>query len=153
MEKRPLLALLLLFLLLPGASGAAEIEISKLDRAKSDARRDAFSKWMSSDDFEAFYEEQKTAGKYLIYVEGSGGFEYRGIFGEVEPKGWFYNHAATEEMLIRSNKEYTSRGLKLMTLSKSRSDRYGVIWVTERTFAAVSVQLEKYGIALARIEE
>jgi hypothetical protein len=41
--------------------------------------------------------------------------------------------------------------MKLMTLSESRSDRYSPIWVTERTFAEVSAQLEQYGIGLAKI--
>jgi len=153
MKILSILAVSVLFVLMPCAAGAVEIEVSELDRAKSDERRDAFSDWMSSDEFEVFNEEQKKAGKFLIYTEGNGGREYRGIYGEVEPNGWFYNTAATEEMMIRSHKDYTSRGLKLMTLSKSRSDRYGVIWVTERSFAEVSAQLEKFGIGLGKISE
>lgn len=43
--------------------------------------------------------------------------------------------------------------MKLLTLSESRSDRYSAVWISERGFAEVSAQLEKYGIGLGEIEE
>jgi len=75
----------------------------------------------------------------------------RGKLGSSLSKGWHYCYGATEETLIRRNREHVAAGMKLMTLSESRSDRYSPIWVTERTFAEVSAQLEQYGIGLAKI--
>ena len=148
---RSALAFLLLFALPACVVARDKIEPSELDRKKSDVRRAAFSEWMTSKDFEAFNEKQKAAGKYAIYIEDNGGYEYRGIFGKIDPKGWYYYYGAKRETLLGKHGEHTAAGLKLMTLSESRSDRFSAIWVTERTFAEVSAQLVEYGIGLATI--
>lgn len=130
-----------------------EIVVSKLDRSKSSEQREAFSDWYSGSDWEIFFEEQKNQGKYLIYVEGNGKGEYRGIFGNVAPNGWYYNYGTPEHSLLSNNRQYEAKGIILMTLSESRDDTYGAVWIHKRSYDAVSAQLAAYGISLAKITE
>jgi hypothetical protein len=130
-----------------------EIVLSELDRSKSKEQRDAFTDWISGSEWEIFYEQQKQKGAYLIYVEGNGKGEYRGVFGSVKPNGWYYNYAASLSSFLQYNRQYESKGFKLMTLSKARDDTYGVVWVHKRSFDAMSAQLANVGISLAKFSE
>lgn len=128
---------------------AVEFEPSKLDSKKSRERREAFSEWLSGNAFEAFVEEQKQKGKHLLYIEDNGGYEYRGLFGDTQAKGWWFLYGSSIESLISVDKEKTEKRMKLLTLSESRSDRFSAIWVSENSFAEMSAALEAFGIGLA----
>lgn len=138
--------------LLPATLVADDIEPSEIDKKKNSVRRAAFTEWMSSDAFEALCDEQRKAGKYILYIDDNGGYEYRGIFGEVNPRGYYFYYGAKEESILDKHREHSAAGMKLLTLSESRSDRYSAVWISERSFAEVSAQLEKYGIGLGEIE-
>ena len=60
---------------------------------------------------------------------------------------------ATEESIIRKHKEHTAAGMRLLTLSESRSDRYSAVWVSGRAYPEVTAQLEEFGIGLGKIGE
>lgn len=146
-------ALCFLFALLPASLVADDIGPSKIDKRKNSERRSAFSEWMSSDAFSAHCEEQRKDGKYILYIEDDGGYEYRGIFGEVNPRGYYFYYGVKEDTIVSRHKEHSAAGMKLLTLSESRSDRYSAVWVSERNFDEVSAQLETYGIGLAKMGE
>lgn len=153
MKSLSTVALFCLFALWPATLVADDIEPSEIDKKKNSVRRAAFTEWMSADDFEEHCEEQRNSGKYILYIDDNGGYEYRGIFGEVNPRGYYFYYGAKEESLIGKHKEHSAAGMKLLTLSESRSDRYSAVWISERSFAEVSAQLELYGIGLGKIEE
>lgn len=146
-------AMILATMMAPFVLLAGDLSVSSLDSHRNQERRRAFSDWMGGSEFEAFVEEQKHKGKFPIYIEGNGASEYRVIFGEVDPRGWYFYYGGREDDMVHYNRQHSSKGLKLLTLSKSRSDRYSAVWISERSYAEVSAQLEPLGIGLASISD
>lgn len=137
-------------------SSLAKAEQERLTAAQSapaDAPPSGFSDWMSYEDYEKRYAEERAQGRYAIYVETNPRDEYRAIF-ETRPSnlGWYYGFGKTEESLREADVSYRARGLSILSLSYNRrSERYCAVWVRDAAMQAAREQLAKHQITAAAI--
>ena len=112
-----------------------------------------FTDWMSFEDFEKTYADERANGRYAVYVETNQRDDYRAIF-ETRPQnlGWFYGWGKSESGLRESDTAYRARGLALLSLSYNRrSERYCALWVRDNVLEAAKAQLSKHNITVGSI--
>jgi len=112
-----------------------------------------FTDWQSFYAWNERLKEEKSKGRYPVYVENNKDRELRGIFDK-QPDGlqWQIGWLESENDLLKMNKSYQSEGMTILSLSfDRRNELYYGIWVSKTTLKQAKTQLESAKVSAADI--
>lgn len=112
-----------------------------------------FSEWLTRDEFEIKWTEERGKGLYAIYIESNRKEEVRALFVEKPVVMGVYIFWLYDEAGIRDrNRVYQSQGYTLLSLSYDRSSQtYNGTWVSDKDIGRARNQLKSLGITPASI--